>query len=165
MGSRYGRNKRRAHREEIASLSELNRRRKDAIERLESKLGLVKEFDERIAHTLGEQSAYRLMPAETTGKVSPLIPLYRMQASYGPADYLTPVDMKTAYERMYRFIIEMEHDDFNHARKIKIVETNQFGQIVAINISESELQDVMLRRSDAVRFGTMIADKLLRFSG
>lgn len=138
MAQRYGRKRRRQHRERIAALereateiaAQRNRAQAEAA-RLDYEM---REWDEEIRRLLGPQSAFRCEVAEIC---SPH-PIREMPIM----DRLRPFDMGDSVlmetpprERIRRFVLTIERDDMRLKRLIRFMETDGRGG-VAYSISE-----------------------------
>ena len=145
MSKRYGRNQKRAHRAQIAALTEAHERESKLAAHLGREVRSLRhemeEWDDEIARLLGEYSAFRRQtPVVETGNPMREIPIMPRRHTMSYAGDVTINASTYIRERMFRFIAYCQTDDIHMRRIMRLIEHDRRTDEWAYSVSELMLR-------------------------
>lgn len=169
MGRRYGRNQRRRHREQIATLHSQVRRLKEAHERetglarhfanrIRELEDLIKEWDRELISLFGHFTALRSKPSIHEGDPIRQLPVREPRRAPRQFDGIPSLDdVACSVENIRAFVFKVRRDPMTFIRLFRFIERDGRGG-VEYAISEHQLATVGLGPRDVRIIADMIAE-------
>lgn len=154
MSKRYGRNQKRAHRAQIAALTEAHERESKLAAHIGREVRSLRhemeEWDNEIARLLGEYSAFRrqtpVVESRSPMREIPIMPRrHTMICAESVTSTFSTVEA-CIRERMFRFIAYCHTDDIQMRRIVRLIEYDRRTDEWAYSVSEPMLRAGFDRR-------------------
>lgn len=147
MSKRYGRNQKRAHRAQIAALTEAHERESKLAAHLGREVRSLRhemeEWDDEIARLLGEYSAFRrqtpVVESRQPMREIPIMPRRHTMSYVKVTSTFSTVETYIR-ERMFRFISYCQTDDIQMRRIVRLIEHDGRTDEWAYSVSEPMLR-------------------------